>query len=171
MKVFVLTSLALVVASAHVPAVAQTLVAAATPIPGGSNQAKALEGGLGKWLFNGHYRLKMISVGDATPAELTAGDMTSDNGNGKKVLMLHFDMKLGGTFCDDVVAITLTDGDDNSVSLPSSYINPNPTPTVTQGAGWHCKAYAVVPADFKVAKIVMTFPTDPHHGGFRIPVK
>jgi hypothetical protein len=46
--------------------VANGSVAINFPVSGGSNQANAVEGGLNEWLFNGIWRLRVLSVAPAT---------------------------------------------------------------------------------------------------------
>ena len=153
-------------------AFAPSPAATPTPIPGGANQVKALSGTVGTWLFNGKYRLKIISVGDATPEQLAGTSLVNSNGNGKKVIAFPFQMRLGtNKGGDDIMAITITDADDDSSTIPSGWITPNPTPSVTQGAGWKGIAFAIVPTDYKLAKMVITFPGDTHYQGFRITIK
>ena len=89
--------------------------AAPTPVPGGANQMRALQGCKNQWLFNGIWRFRVTQVGTLTAADKPPGyNVTLEMRNGAKET-------LAPVFTGaDAAKINLQLSDGNSIAVSDS---------------------------------------------------
>jgi hypothetical protein len=139
-----------------------------TPVPGGANQARAVEGTLKDTLFNGQARLRQMKLGkpDGSASESYAdtADQTwivfralASNGTPKPLDMQQF-------------SASIVDADGVAVAAQPDKVRPiGSVNGIPPGGAWREVVLFNVPKGFKPAKIVLV-PTGSSYKAFRITV-
>lgn len=140
---------------------------APTPVPGGANQLSAIEGSVGKTLFNGEYRLKVTTVRELSAQETAALPAGSGAGPDQKVILFQAMIRNGTNHTVfGRITISYADADDvvhsNGVSGTSGFGNTVP------GAAQRFKLTMPVPKDFNPTKVIVSFFSVPERKPFRI---
>ncbi len=140
---------------------------AATPVPGGANQASGVAGTFGAKLFNGEVRLLPKELRDANDSDgLTAADgqkwivftATASNGTSRALDMQQF-------------VASIADADANTIQAQPDKLKPvGGVYGVVPGGAWKEQILFEVPASFVPVKIVL-LPSDRKHQAFRITVR
>jgi hypothetical protein len=142
---------------------AGTALAAPTPVPGGANQIRGVEGTFAQTLFNGTLRLKSMSLGDPKP-----GDSMRPNAAGDRALVFRAIVS-NGTHHENhgYFDATLADADGITVSgrpLDSGWgLEPGTAARTSIGFS--------VPANFVPVKLVLIQAAAPKARAFRITVR
>ncbi len=131
-------------------------VRAATPIPGGANQVRAVSGKVGDTVFNGALRIKIAELREATADDNPSRLAPSPD---QKVLVMTILLRNGlHTPFIDLVNYTLADKDDVSVQVPSSEIT-NANLNIQQGAAARQVAMFLVDKSFVPVKVLVQCAT------------
>ncbi len=139
-------------------------VRAATPIPGGANQIRAISGKVGETVFNGALRIKIAELREATAADNPA---RLAPGPDQKVLVMTVLLRNGlhEPFLD-LLNYTLADKDDVTVQVPSSEIT-NANLHIEQGAAARQVAMFPVDKSFIPTKVLVQCATCASTSPFR----
>ncbi len=140
---------------------------APTPVPGGANQLSAIEGSVGKTLFNGEYRLKVITVRELSAQEAAALPAGSGAGADQKIILFVAMIRNGtNRTVFGGIRISYADADDvvqsSGISGSSDFGNTPP------GAAQRFKLTMPVPKDFVPTKLIVSFAFEPKYKPFRI---
>ena len=142
--------------------------AAPTPVPGGANQAVAVEGTLHDTLFNGQVRVRKMTLTkpDTSPSESYADDAQT------KWIVLRALMSNGTAKPLELTQFTasIVDADGVSVAAQPDKVRPPGMVTgIAPGGAWKETILFNVPKDFTPAKIVLV-STNRKYKSFRIAV-
>jgi hypothetical protein len=137
-----------------VPAVAGS--AAPTPIPGGANQLKAIDGKIGDTIFNGVLRITVQTVRDATADDHPEKMLPGPN---QKVMVMTVLLR-NGMHADfiDLLSYSLADAEDVVFQIPSNWVSPGNL-HIIQGAAARQNAMFLVDKDYKPIKLIIQCPT------------
>ncbi len=130
--------------------------ASPTPAPGGANQVTGILGDVGKTLFNGVVRLKIVEVRDAVPSDHPESALPSDT---QKVMVMTTLVHNGlhRNFME-ILSYTLADKDDVTFLIPDHLITPNPLDIQQAGAARQTTLFLVA-KDFAPVKLIVQCPT------------
>jgi hypothetical protein len=141
-------------------------LAAPTPIPGGANQAKAVEGSLKATLFNGQVRMRKMALTklDGSPEESFTETPAI------KWLVFRAVMSNGTAKVLDwqQFSATLVDADGIAVAAQPDKVRPiGMVSNMPPGGAWKETILFNLPTAFKPVKIVLV-PTNSKYSAFRI---
>ncbi|HWT05277.1 MAG TPA: hypothetical protein VN224_05930 [Xanthomonadales bacterium] len=155
-------------AAAAVLASALSGGAAPTPVPGGANQVKAVDGIAGEPLWNGVVRLKVQELRDARAEDNPESLLPGPN---QKVMLFRASLRNGtAQQFAELLTYTLADKDDVTFEIPSQYLKPSPL-VVAQGAAARVGGLFIADKSFVPVKLLIQCATcapSMHFRAFRV---
>ena len=141
---------------------------APTPIPGGANQVKAVNGTVGVPMWNGVVRLKVQELRDARPEDHPE---TLLPGPDQKVMVFNAMLRNGtAKQFAELLTYTLADKDDVTFEIPGHFLKPVPL-VVAQGSAAHIGGLFVADKGFVPVKLLIqcaTCGTSTRFAAFRV---
>jgi hypothetical protein len=140
---------------------------AATPVPGGANQASGVAGTFGQKLFNGELRLVPKQIRDAIDSD----DLSA--ASGQKWIVFTASASNGTAHALDMQQFnaSIVDADGDTYQAQPDKLKPmGGLYGVVPGGQWKEQIFFNVPSTFVPTKIVL-LPYDRKHEAFRITVR